>query len=154
MKKLNPEFVGAVLKLVNSCPYFAHLGMRITLLERGVADMEMDLERAHLQAFGFVHGGAIASLIDTAAFWSAFCEIDASDGITSVDLNVNYLAPCRKGRLTATGRRIKLGRKLGLGEASIFDEGGKLVGHGTSTIMVVPGLGLENGFDLPPKFLP
>jgi len=153
MRKLNPEHISAVAELANSCPYFTHLGMRITCLKNRIADVEMDLRKAHLQAFGYVHGGAVASLIDTAAFWSSFCELDEDRGITTVDLNVNYLAPLQKGTIIARGRLIKLGRKLGLAEASAFDQDGKLVAHGTSTIIIVPGLGLTGGHSLPPKFL-
>lgn len=153
MKSLNPQFVRSVIDVANACPYFIHLGMKISLLDKGAADVEMDLARAHLQAYGFVHGGAVASLIDTATFWSTFCELGESQGITTVDLSVNYLAPCQEGRLTARGRRIKLGKKLGLAEASVFDQDGKLIAHGTSTILVVPDFGLANRPDLPPKFL-
>ncbi len=154
MRKLNPEYLETVVKIANSCPYFNHLGMRIIHLKNRIADVEMDLRKVHHQAFGFVHGGAVASLIDTAAFWSGFCELDEHKGITTVDLTINYLAPLQKGNLIAKGRCIKLGRKLGLGEASVFDENGKIVAHGTSTLMIVPGLGLAGGHKLPPKFLP
>lgn len=154
MKKLNPEYISAVVGIANSCPYFTHLGMRITRLKSRIADVEMDLRKAHLQAFGYAHGGAIASLIDTAAFWSGFCELEEDQGITTVDLNVNYLAPLQKGALIARGRRLKLGRKLGLGEASVYDQDGKLVAHGTSTLIVINGFGLAGGHKLPPKFLP
>ena len=154
MKKLNPEYIDAVVRTANGCPYFTHLGMRIIRLKHRIADVEMDLRKIHLQAFGYTHGGAIASLIDTAAFWSGFGELDEDHGITTVDLTVNYLAPLQKGNIIAKGRCIKLGRKLGLGEASVFDQDGKIVAHGTSTIMVVPGFGLAEGRSLPPKFLP
>jgi uncharacterized protein (TIGR00369 family) len=154
MKKLNPEYIDDVVRIANGCPYFTHLGMRIIHLKNRIADVEMDLRKVHLQAFGYAHGGAIASLIDTAAFWSGFCELEEDQGITTVDLNVNYLAPLQKGSIIARGRRIKLGRKLGLAEASVFDQDGKLVAHGTSTLIIVPGFGLAGGHSLPPKFLP
>ncbi len=154
MRKLNPEYVEKVVEIANGCPYFTHLGMRITLLKNRIADVEMDLRKVHLQAFGYTHGGAVASLIDTAAFWSGHCELAEDQGITTVDLKVNYLSPLQKGSIIARGRLLKLGRKLGLGEASVFDQDGKLVAHGTSTLIIVPGLGLAGGHTLPPKFLP
>jgi uncharacterized protein (TIGR00369 family) len=153
MKKLNPEYINAVLEIVNTCPYFTHLAMAITRMDKGIADVQMDLSRVHLQAFGYVHGGAVASLIDNAAFWSSFCEIEQGLGITTVDLNINYLAPVQTGRLTAKGRRIKLGRTIGLGEALVLDEQGKLVAHGTSKFIIIPGFGFKGNPDLPPKFI-
>lgn len=153
MKRLNPEYVDAVVEMANGCPYFTRLGMRIIRLKNRIADVEMEIRKSHLQAFGQAHGGAVASLVDTAAFWSGFCELEEDRGITTVDLTVNYLAPLQKGNFIARGRCIKLGRKLGLGEASVFDQEGKLVAHGTSTLMIIPGPGLAGGKPLPPKFL-
>jgi len=82
----------------------------------GHALMEADMEEKHLQAFGYVHGGVFASIVDTAAFWAVFCKLDENVGITSVDLKLNYLAPVQKGKLIARGRCIKLGKTLGLGK--------------------------------------
>jgi uncharacterized protein (TIGR00369 family) len=153
MGRLNPDFVQAVTTLANQCPYFRLLSMNIRELALGHALLEVEMTEKHLQAFGYVHGGVFASIIDTAAFWAVFCELDEDVGITSVDLKLNYLAPVQKGKLTARGRRIKLGKTLGLGEADITGEDGRLIAHGTSTLIVLPGFGLAGQVSLPPKFL-
>jgi uncharacterized protein (TIGR00369 family) len=111
------------------------------------------VEEKHLQAFGYVHGGVFASIVDTAAFWAVFCKLDENVGITSVDLKLNYLAPVQKGKLIARGRCIKLGKTLGLGEAEITSSEGKLIAQGTSTLIILPGFGLAGSPSLPPKFL-
>jgi uncharacterized protein (TIGR00369 family) len=113
MKKLNPEYIDDVVRIANGCPYFTHLEMRIIHLKNRIADVEMDLRKVHLQAFGYAHGGAIASLIDTAAFWSGFCELEEDQGITTVDLIVNYLAPCKKGALSPVGAVYSSEESLG-----------------------------------------
>ncbi len=154
MKTLNPAYVEAVCKTVSASPFFRHLSMSIRELDVGTAVVFLEVNTEHLQAFGYVHGGVYASAIDTAAFWSAFCELEEGTGITTVDLKVNYLAPVQTGRLTAAGRRIKLGKTLGLAEATVTDTQGRVVAHGTSTLIVLPGFGLAGGADLPPKFLP
>ena len=153
MRKLNPDYIGAVCALTNQCPYFRLLSMEIRELARGRALLEANVAEKHLQAFGYVHGGVFASIIDTAAFWAAFCDLDENEGITSVDLKLNYLKPVREGRLIARGKRIKMGKKLGLGEAEIRSEDGKLIARGTSTLIVLPGFGLAGGPPLPPKFI-
>ena len=101
MKKLNPEYVKAVMAMANDSPYFRHLGMAITELGVGEALVEIGTRDAHRQMFGHVHGGVIASLVDTAIFWCFFGELDESAGITTVDLKVNYLAPVANGKLSA-----------------------------------------------------
>ncbi|MBF0549643.1 MAG: PaaI family thioesterase, partial [Deltaproteobacteria bacterium] len=71
----------------------------------------------------------------------------------TVDLKLNYLAPVASGRLIAKGRQIKLGRALGYADAEVRDGDGRLVAHGSSTLMVLPGRGLTTEPPLPPKFL-
>jgi uncharacterized protein (TIGR00369 family) len=153
MKKLNPEYVKAVTALANDSPYFRHLGMVIAELGVGEALVEIRSQVIHHQIFGNVHGGVIASLVDTAIFWCFFAELDESVGITTVDLKVNYLAPVADGKLSARGKRIRLGRTLGLGETEVVNGEGSLVAHGTSSVIVLPGFGFPGSPKLPPKFL-
>jgi uncharacterized protein (TIGR00369 family) len=153
MRQLNPDYLHAVRERINNCPYFRLLSMSVRELSPRHALIDAVVEEKHLQAFGFAHGGVLASIIDTAAFWSAFCDLDENTGITSVDLNLNYLAPVREGKLIARGKCLKLGRTLGLGEAEIISEDGKLIAKGTSTLIVLPGFGFAGSPDLPPKFL-
>ena len=79
--------------------------MVIAELGMGQALVELQSRDHHLQVYGNVHGGVIASLADTAIFWSCFAELDETVGITTVDLKVNYRRPLRKGncRRAASG---------------------------------------------------
>ena len=155
MRKLNPDYVKAVTAMANDSPYFRHLGMVISELGIGKALVEIRSQDVHRQVFGHVHGGVIASLVDTAIFWCFFGELDESAGITTVDLKVNYLAPVTDGKLSARGKRIRLGRTLGLGETEVFNGDGKLVAHGTSSVIVISRSRLPSPFDFLtiPKFL-
>jgi uncharacterized protein (TIGR00369 family) len=113
---------------------------------------KIDVAHKHLQPLGHVHGGVFASIIDAATFWAVFYGVEESAGATSVDLKLNYLAPARSGKLIARGRQLKLGRTLGYADAEVTDESGRLLAHGTSTLMVLHGKGIVNA-SLPPKFL-
>jgi len=153
MKKLNAEYVHRVNQLVNHSPYFELLSMKILDVGLGFSLLEINLAEKHLQPFGFVHGGVFASIIDAATFWAIFYEIeDQKAGATTVDLKLNYLAPAVSGKLIAKGRQIKLGKTLGYAEAEVTDENSKLLAHGTSTLMILPGNGLAMDQPLPPKF--
>ena len=152
MRKLNPEYVEVVRSGANGCPYFSLLSMSIKELRIGGCLMEIQVDEKHMQPFGLVHGGAFASIIDAATFWAVYPEVDEKNGMTSVDLKLNYLAPSSKGKLIARGRRIKLGKTLGLGEAEVTDEDGRILAHGVSTLMIMPDLPFLHG-NLPPKFI-
>ncbi len=148
--RLNPQYIKTLAKLVNQCPYFRLLSMEIKDLQWGTSFLEVQLEEKHLQPFGNVHGGVMASVVDAAAFWAVFPQVEKGKGLTTVEVKLNYLAPAQKGKLTAHGRCIRIGKTLALGEAQVKDENGVLIAHGTATMMVMPGLHIPGNENLPP----
>ena len=153
MKRLNPAYLEAVARKVSKSPYFTLISMELKELARGRCRLEVAIQEKHLQPFGMVHGGVYSSLVDAAAFWAVYSQIDEDLGMTTVELKLNYLAPASEGALIAKGKSIKVGKRLCLGEASIEDETEKLVAHGTSTMMILRDLQIRDRFGLPPKFL-
>ena len=117
--------------------------MKIKNLEWGTSVLEVDLDEKHLQPFGYVHRGIIASVMGTSPFWVVFLQVKDGMGLTTVKIKVNYLAPVQKGKLAVKGRCIKIGRILALGEAYINSAEGNLIAHRTATMMVVPDLKVE-----------
>lgn len=153
MRRINPEYIAVATRTANQCPYFRLLSMRLCEFDIGTSLLEINLEEKHLQPFGFVHGGVFSTIIDAATFWAVFPEIDEDLGMTSVDLKLNYLAPAITGKLIARGRKIKMGKTLGLGAAEVTDEDGKILAHGTSTLIALPHSTLAGSEPLPRKFL-
>ena len=153
MRKLNPQYLEAVTAFSNRCPYFTLISMSIRDIGIGHSLLEIDVQNKHLHPLGAVHGGVFASIIDAAAFWAVFSEVDENVGMTTVDLKVNYLAPAQGGKLIARGRRIKLGKTLGLGEAQVVNQDNTILAHGISTLMVLRDRGVAFEGSLPPKFI-
>ena len=153
MKGLNPAYVAAIMTQINECPYFGLMSKEIRSLEWGRTCIQIEVQEKHLQPYGNVHGGVCASLVDAAAFWAVYTEIDADVGLTTVEVKLNYLTAVSQGRLIAMGSSIKVGRTICLGEASIENEKGVMVAHGTSTLMLLESLKIQGQRDLPPKFL-
>jgi uncharacterized protein (TIGR00369 family) len=154
MKTINPDYIKRICETVNASPYFELLSMKLVDAGIGYSSVEIDLSQKHLQPFGMVHGGVFSSIIDAAAFWAVYPAIeDPTTGMTTVDLKLNYLAPAASGKLIATGRQIKLGRTLGYAEAKVVDHNQKILAHGTSTVIILPGKALEVDPPLPPKFI-
>ena len=152
LKRLNPDYVSAVSRTVNQCPYFQLISMSIGELGEGTSLMEISLGEKHLQPFGMVHGGVFSSLIDASAFWAVFPLLDEGLGLTTVEMKLNYLSPIREGRMVARGQCLKLGKTLALGQSEIRDQEGSLLAHGTATLMVLSGLTLGPDDSFPPKF--
>lgn len=153
MKKINPAYIEAVKREVNECPYFRLLTISLENFEWGQCRIELSLSEKHLQPYRFVHGGVFASLIDAAAFWAVHTQIDDGLEMTTAELNVNYLKPATKGRMIGIGRSIKVGKMLCLGEASIEDEEGTLLAHGTATLVIMEDLEFNSKSYLPKKYL-
>jgi len=149
---LNPAWIDAMQKAVNPCPYFQLQQMRLLELSWGKARVEIELGERHQQPFGVVHGGVYASLMDAAGFWAVYSRTAPHVGMTTVELKINYLAPAVSGRLIGMGTCIKLGRALGLGEARIENENGRLLAHGNTTVMVQPDMHIPGTVVKIPKF--
>jgi uncharacterized protein (TIGR00369 family) len=147
--RLNPKYIEAVAELVNRCPYFSLLSMEIKDLQWGTCLLGVELGEKHLQPFGKVHGGVIASVVDAGAFWAVFPQVERGMGLTTVEMKLNYLAPADRGRLMAEGRTIKIGKTLALGETYVRN-GETLIAHGTATMMLVPNLRITGYVNLPP----
>ena len=148
----NPAWIQAVLADEALSPYRTWMGLRVTEIDYDRARVILDVEDHHLQLRGTVAGGVMASLVDTATFWAAVVRAPADAGVANVDLRLNYLEAVPKDarRLVAEGRCLRPGRSLNYAEASVRDEQGRLVAHGTSTVMNLPGKGLSVAV---PKFL-
>jgi len=149
--RINPAYVAAMQESVRAAPYPELIGMTIAALDYDTCRIELDLDQRHLQPFGIVHGGVIATLIDTATFWAGFMRLPEDAGLVNVDLKLNYLKAVASGHLRAAGRCLRAGRQISYAEASVFDADGELVAHGTSTLMALAGKGLKLGVS---KFLP
>ena len=146
----NPAYVAAVQEMVHASPYPALIGLVIAALDFDSCRIELTLRKDHLQPFGIVHGGVLATLIDTATFWAAFMRLPDDAGLVNVDLKLNYLKAVVDGNLRAEGECLRAGRQISYTVASVYNDANELVAHGTSTMMALPGKGIRVGI---PKFL-
>lgn len=151
MSRPNPRFIEEVQEIVKNSPFPRHLSMRLTAMAIDSATVELEISSKHLQPFGIVHGGVLATLIDTATFWSVFMRIPEDAGLVNLDLKLNYLSSVQDGRLRAEGVSIRSGNNISYSEARVFDGREKLLAHGTSTLMTLPDKGLNTRNS---KFLP
>lgn len=127
---------------------FAKQGFMTTLgatLER-VAPGEVEIAlRPHpgiMQQHGFVHGGVVGAIADSAAGYAALSVLPAGTGVLTAEFKINLLAPAAGERIIARGRVVKAGRTLTLAQADVFASSGgqeKLIAHLTATLMTIKG---------------
>jgi len=141
-----PRFTGYAEKVRNSFAdqhYMAHIGARITNIRPGVVDIEVPAVSELEQQHGFVHGGVTTAIADSAAGYAALSLYDEGDGILTVELKINFLAPADGEKLIARGQVIKPGRTLTVCRADVFSMAGgkeKLVATGMMTMACRPSL--------------
>lgn len=87
-----------------------------------------------------MHGGVLATLLDTAAACAVHSTLEVGELYTSMDLTTKFLRAVTvdSGRLRAEGSVLQRGRRTSLAQAQLFDGSGRLVAHATSTCMVFP----------------
>jgi uncharacterized protein (TIGR00369 family) len=120
-------------------PVMEMLGVSPLTVDEGRVTVEMPPREFHYNPLGTVHGGVIATLLDTAAGCAVHTTLPAGVGYTSVDLNVKYLRPVTvdSEMLTCVGTVIQRGRRTALAEARLTDAAGRLVAHATSTCLLL-----------------
>ncbi len=116
-------------------PYVAHLGMQLTDIKPGIATLTLPFTEALVTIGTVVHGGAIASLIDTAAMVAAWSEgeIPAKARGTTVNLTVAYLSAAQQEDLRAVARVLRRGRNLVYLDVEVTGASGNAVAKGLVT---------------------
>ena len=98
----------------------------------------------HLNPLGTIHGGWVATLLDSALGCAVHTMMPPGRGYTTAELGVNYvkgLTP-KVQRVRAEGKVIHCGRQLATAEARLFGADGTLYAHATTTCLV---------FDMPAR---
>lgn len=116
-------------------PYPGHLGIRLDDLGDGTAALTLPFSPEVVTIGETVHGGAIASLIDTAAMAAAWAGAEPPENMrgTTVGLTVQYLSAATKTDLTARARVIRRGRSLSYVEVDVTNADDEPVAKGLVT---------------------
>ncbi len=110
--KLDEVRLNRIREAFASVPYARLIGLELGAMKPGEASLHLAIRDELKQNQGVVHGGAVASLIDTAAAFAVVTQLESGERVTTTDLTIHYLRPITSGRLTATARIIRGGRRL------------------------------------------
>ena len=115
------------------------MGMSPVEATRGRVVFTLEPAEWHLNPLGTVHGGVLATLLDTCAACALHSTLPGGTGYTTVDITVKYLRPVTvaTGTIRGEGVVINAGRRTALTEARAFDSAGRLMAHATSTCLLL-----------------
>jgi uncharacterized protein (TIGR00369 family) len=131
------EFLQAILDGRLPPPPIAELmGARLVSIDDGAAVFQCAPDESIYNPIGMVHGGALCTLLDSAAGCAVHTLLPVGVGYSSIEIKVSFLAPVRadSGTLEIEGHSLRVGRHVAFAEAHARLAGGKLVGHATSSL--------------------
>lgn len=140
--KTGREILQAIIDgALPQAPISETMSFWITEVGDGFAAFEGEPGRHLLNPMGGVHGGWALTLIDSVAGCAGHSLLPAGTGYTTVETKANFARPIGKntGRVRAEARVVAQGRQIISAEAKVTDRSGKVLAHGTSTIMVLGG---------------
>ncbi len=118
--------------------YAKLLGIEFDEATRGAVKMHMDAREDLRQVSDVLHGGSIASLVDTAAAFAVITMLEPDQRATTSDLTIHYLRPVSSGSVAAEARVLRSGRRLSVVTVNVFDNAQALVATAVTTYIRLP----------------
>jgi uncharacterized protein (TIGR00369 family) len=120
-------------RAVRNIPFGSLVGIQLETIEPGSATMSLQVRDELKQNNGVVHGGAIATLIDSAAAFAVIPLLNENETATTVDLTISYLRPLITGVAKVSARVLRQGSRLIVISADVVDERGELAATALTT---------------------
>ncbi len=130
---MDEKNIETAFEVVRNTPYLRHLGIELVEMGEGTATMKLPMKEELRQPYGLLHGGATASLIDTATAFAVVGAIGQTDKATTVDLTVHYLRPVINETTICTAKVVRAGKRLITVSAEVHNENGKMIATALST---------------------
>ena len=114
----------------------------LPVVEPGLTEIHLPHWAGVEQQHGFVHGGVVGMIADSAAGYAAMTLVSASASVLTVEYKMNLVAPAAGEKLIARGKVVRPGRTLVDTQAEVFavkDGKEKLCALMQQTIMVMHG---------------
>jgi uncharacterized protein (TIGR00369 family) len=139
----NPAFEARVRDSFARQTAMRFIGARLAEVTPGRCRIELPARAELGQQHGFVHGGIVGMIADSAGGYAAFSLMPADVSILTVEFKINLLAPARGKLLVAVGTVVKPGRTLSITRAEVFahDNGSEtLIATMQQTLMAMHGM--------------
>ena len=117
------------------------LGYDVVAAETGRVLVAVEPSKDHLNPAGTVHGGLAATLLDSAMGLAVQSTLAKGFAQTTVEFKISLVRPItpESGPITAEGRVLNCGRRVGTAEGRLTDGKGRLLAHGTTTCLIFEG---------------
>jgi uncharacterized protein (TIGR00369 family) len=137
MKVRDPNYASRIHESFGRQKAMALIGASLKSVAPGRVEISLPYRDELTQQKGFVHGGILGMIADTACGYAAFSLMPAGGSLVTVEYKMNILTPAR-GSLVAHGSVVRPGRTLTVARAEVYAEDGKHVATMQQTLMALP----------------
>ncbi len=138
----DPDFEARVRDSFSRQPAMMHIGASLAVVEPGHVAIRLPHAGHNLQQHGFVHGGMVGMIGDSACGYAAYTLMPADSSVMSVEYKINFLEPAAGDELIAHGRVRKSGRTLSVCDMEVVARTGtaeKTIAAGVVTLICLQG---------------
>lgn len=116
----NPGFEATVRESFARQEFMAAIGATMTRVSAGEVDIELPSRGDLTQQHGYMHGGVVTAIVDSACGYAALSLLPAGREVLTVEYKVNFVAPARGPRMLARGRVRTAGRTITVCDGDVF----------------------------------
>jgi uncharacterized protein (TIGR00369 family) len=132
------EDFSEILKSAMNDGWMGAMGIQVVRATREEVIAEVTIGPAHLQAYGIVHGGVHAGIIESlASIGAAIHAMPEGRSVVGLENHTSFLRAVRAGKLRAVAKPLTCGRRSHVWEGSVYDEEGKLAATGRVRLLVL-----------------
>lgn len=136
---MTADAIGKLLHEVFPQAFYPGCGLTIERVAHGDIRVRRQFQEEHLRPGGTISGPTMMELADFAMYVAVFSAVGPQPLAVTTNLNINFLRKPARADLIAEARLMKVGKRLVVGEVTIFsDDSSDPVAHVTSTYSI-PG---------------
>jgi uncharacterized protein (TIGR00369 family) len=135
LSQLNEDQRRRIEEATKNVPFADLIGLKLDSVAPGSATMSLAVREELKQNNRVVHGGAIASLIDSAAAFAVIPLLNQNETATTVDLTISYVRPLKAGVATASAKVLRAGGRIIVISAEVLDNDGNIAATGLTTYL-------------------
>ena len=116
----NPDFAQTVLASFNRQNAMQLIRASMPVIEHGMTEIHVPHWEGIEQQHGFIHGGVVGMIADSAAGYAAMTVVPAEASVLSVEYKLNFMAPANGETLIARGQVVRAGKTLIVTKAEVL----------------------------------
>jgi uncharacterized protein (TIGR00369 family) len=133
---MSDEWFARMHELYDTSPVHRLFGMQLESLAPGEATVVFTPRQELINASGVVHGGILATIVDSAILQAVRTLIGPDDRPTTLELKLNYVAPGTGASFRCVGKVVRVGGTVGVANAELVNDAGEPVVAALGTIFV------------------